>query len=94
MSGQHLLRIVNDVLNLSQLNNSDARAIQPLNLSHAIAQPLRMLREIAKTENITIRYADHEEQFRAGDAYYIRPGHLPKTTAGSEIVEFTPTAKW
>ncbi len=41
---------------------------------------------------ITLRYADHEETYRAGDAYYAPPGHTPAVTAGSEIVEFSPTA--
>ena len=38
-----------------------------------------------------IRYADHEETFRAGDAYYAAPGHLPLVFAGAEVVEFSPT---
>lgn len=28
----------------------------------------------------------------AGEAYYVGPGHLPRFTAGTEIVEFSPTA--
>ena len=40
---------------------------------------------------MTIRYADHEETFRAGDAYYIPAGHLPVLTGGTEVVEFSPT---
>lgn len=40
---------------------------------------------------LTIRYADHEETFVAGDAYYIPAGHLPVVTAGTEVVEFSPT---
>ncbi len=27
----------------------------------------------------------------AGEAYYVGPGHLPVLTAGTEIVEFSPT---
>jgi hypothetical protein len=40
---------------------------------------------------IVFRYTDHDETFRAGDAYYGAPGHLPLVFAGSEVVEFSPT---
>lgn len=42
---------------------------------------------------ITFRWADHEETYRSGDAYYAGPGHLPFMTAGSSVVEFSPTAE-
>ena len=42
---------------------------------------------------IVFRYADHDEVFHAGDAYYGAPGHLPLLFAGTEIVEFSPTAE-
>lgn len=42
---------------------------------------------------ITFRWADHEETYRAGDAYYAGPGHLPLMTAGTSVVEFSPTAE-
>jgi hypothetical protein len=39
-------------------------------------------------------FADgHEEVYEAGDAYYAPPGHLPYLYAGSEVVEFSPTAE-
>jgi hypothetical protein len=41
--------------------------------------------------SITFRYADREETFVGGDAYYATPGHTPVLHAGSEIVEFSPT---
>jgi hypothetical protein len=41
---------------------------------------------------LDIRYPDGQETFLPGDAYYIRPGHLPHPHAGTEVVEFTPTA--
>ena len=41
---------------------------------------------------ITFRWTDHEETYVAGDAYYAPPGHLPLMTAGTSIVEFSPTA--
>ncbi|MBK3643771.1 hypothetical protein [Streptomyces sp. MBT33] len=42
---------------------------------------------------LVLRYADHDEVFHAGDAYYGAPGHLPLVFAGTEIVEFSPTAE-
>ena len=42
---------------------------------------------------LVFRFADHEETFRAGDAYYAPPGHVPLLIAGAEIVEFSPTDK-
>jgi hypothetical protein len=41
--------------------------------------------------SITFRYADREETFGAGDAYYAPAGHLPRMTAGTEVVEFSPS---
>jgi len=35
----------------------------------------------------------HEETYETGDAYYAPPGHLPHLYAGSEVVEFHPTAE-
>ena len=40
---------------------------------------------------LTFRYADHDETYEAGDAYYGPPGHIPVATAGTEVVEFSPT---
>ncbi len=40
----------------------------------------------------TFRFADREETYEAGDAYYVPPGHLPLMYAGTEIVEFSPAA--
>ena len=41
--------------------------------------------------SLTFRYADHEETYEAGDAYYAPPGHTPILYAGGEVVEFSPT---
>ena len=41
---------------------------------------------------ITFRWADRMESYKAGDAYYADPGHLPLMTAGTSVVEFSPTA--
>jgi hypothetical protein len=40
---------------------------------------------------VTLTYADHEETYEAGDAYYAPPGHTPTATAGTELIEFSPT---
>jgi hypothetical protein len=40
---------------------------------------------------LSFRYAEGEETFEAGDAYYAPPGHTPYLFAGTEIVEFSPT---
>jgi hypothetical protein len=36
-------------------------------------------------------FADHEEVYEAGDAYYQPPGHRPYVDAGTEILQFSPT---
>ena len=40
---------------------------------------------------LTVRYGDREETIGAGEAFYMPPGHVPAATAGSEIVQFSPT---
>jgi hypothetical protein len=41
---------------------------------------------------ITMRYADREEVFEAGDAWYAPPGHVPvQHEPSTEIVQFSPT---
>ena len=42
----------------------------------------------------TFSYADHAETYEAGDAYYAPPGHTPAITAGTEIIEFSPTDEY
>jgi hypothetical protein len=41
--------------------------------------------------SVTLTYADREETYEAGDAYYAPPGHTPAVTAGTEVIEFSPT---
>jgi hypothetical protein len=41
---------------------------------------------------LTFRWPDREETYVEGDAYYAGPGHLPLITAGTSVVEFSPTA--
>jgi len=40
---------------------------------------------------VTFRFPDHDEVYKAGDAFYTPPGHIPvKHQPGSEIVMFSP----
>ena len=48
---------------------------------------------LVQSGHVVIRYPDHEETFRAGDAYHAAPGHLPLVFAGTEVVEFSPTGQ-
>jgi len=36
---------------------------------------------------------DHEEFYEAGDAFYQPPGHRPYADAGTELLQFSPTAQ-
>jgi hypothetical protein len=41
---------------------------------------------------VTFHYADRDEVFEAGDAFYTPPGHAPvKHEPGTEMVMFSPT---
>jgi hypothetical protein len=42
---------------------------------------------------VAFRSAGGEEQFETGDAYYVGPGHTPILSAGTEVVEFSPTTE-
>lgn len=37
-----------------------------------------------------IRYADHEETVRAGDAFYMAPGHVPVFLEDTQMFELSP----
>ena len=39
---------------------------------------------------ITFRFADHDESFAEGAAFYVPGGHAPIVTAGTEYVQFSP----
>jgi hypothetical protein len=39
----------------------------------------------------TYRFADREEVYAEGDAFYVGPGHVPLVEAGTVIVQFSPT---
>jgi HD domain len=39
---------------------------------------------------ITVSYADRQEVYDAGDAFYMAPGHVPAAATGSEFIQFSP----
>jgi hypothetical protein len=43
---------------------------------------------------VTFRFADRDEIYEQGDAYYAPPGHVPVVEAGAELVEFSPTEEY
>jgi hypothetical protein len=46
------------------------------------------------TGMLTYRYEDGSaDVITAGEAYYARPGHVPILSAGTEVVEFSPSAE-
>jgi hypothetical protein len=46
---------------------------------------------VVQSGQVTFLWADHDETYGAGDAYYVAPGHLPLVTSGTTVVEFSPT---
>ncbi len=40
---------------------------------------------------VIFRTVEGEEEFGAGEAYFVGPGHTPTITAGTQLVEFSPT---
>ena len=40
---------------------------------------------------ITYRFADHEETFETGDAFYVPEGHSPIVEEGTEFLQFGPS---
>jgi hypothetical protein len=43
---------------------------------------------------MTVCYADHDEVVRAGDVYYMAPGHTMRVDAGTVLIEFSPMAEF
>ena len=44
--------------------------------------------------SLTFRFADHDEVFEAGDAFYLPPGHVGVSNEpDTEYVQFSPTAE-
>jgi hypothetical protein len=46
---------------------------------------------VVTSGQITFRWADHDETYVEGDAYFAAPGHLPLMSAGTSLIEFSPT---
>lgn len=43
---------------------------------------------------VTMRYADRDEIYAAGEAFYAPPGHVPvKHEPGTELVQFSPASE-
>ena len=42
---------------------------------------------------ITVTYAEHEEIYETGDAFYMAPGHVPAAETGTQFVQFSPAAE-
>ena len=42
---------------------------------------------------VTYHYGDSSETIEAGEAYFAPPGHTPELHAGTELVEFSPSAE-
>jgi hypothetical protein len=40
---------------------------------------------------VSFKFADREETYETGDAYYAPPGHTPVLYKGTQVVEFSPT---
>ena len=40
---------------------------------------------------VTFKFADRDEVYETGDAYYAPPGHTTLIEAGTDLVEFSPT---
>jgi hypothetical protein len=47
---------------------------------------------IVLTGKLVYRFADHDDTYATGDAYYAAPGHVPLSFAGTETIEFSPAA--
>lgn len=41
---------------------------------------------------VTYKFADRDETYESGDGYYVPAGHTPSLHAGTELIEFSPTA--
>ena len=43
-----------------------------------------------RSGRMTVDYDGEQEEYGAGDAFYMSPGHVPTAEAGSEFVIFSP----
>ena len=44
--------------------------------------------------SVTFKYADRDETYDTGDAYYAPPGHIPVIKAGTVVIEFSPSGPY
>jgi hypothetical protein len=67
--------------------------VDPAQFFHGLPEDRCQCRHwgVVQSGQITFRWADREETYGAGDAYYAPPGHLPLITAGTSLVEFSPS---
>jgi signal transduction histidine kinase len=87
-SGQHLLDIVNDVLDWTQLNGATEIPMQPLKAGEALSGAIRMLREFAKEDDIRVDFVD-----RSGGAEVLASEKALNQillNLGSNAVKFSP----
>ena len=43
---------------------------------------------------LRIKYADRDEILKAGDVYYMAPGHIPVVEEDCELAEFSPAGEY
>src|SRR5690242_16943699 len=43
---------------------------------------------------VTFQFADHDEIYEAGDAYYAPPGHTTTIVAGTDVIEFSDAKEY
>jgi signal transduction histidine kinase len=87
-SGQLLLGIVNDVLDLSQLNGIAEIQMEPLKAGEALAGAIRMLREFAKNDDIRVDFVDRSNEARVMASEKALNQIL--LNLGSNAVKFSP----
>jgi hypothetical protein len=84
------------------LDNDCTVAFVTIRQGHSLAQMLKGLPDdmcpcphwgYLIAGKISVSYADHEEVFEAGDAFYMAPGHVPTAATGTEFVQFSPAAQ-
>lgn len=87
-SGQLLLGIVNDVLDLTQLDGIPDISREPLKAGEALAGGLRMLREYAKADDIVINFSDRSSGAEVAASEKALSQIL--LNLGSNAVKFSP----
>ena len=71
-SGQHLLELINEVLDISRVEAGHVELnLEPLNLSEAIAQACALVRPLADARSIELRLPSDLDANGGGDAIYV-----------------------